>query len=684
MPDTTVVDTLMRDNVAPVEINQNDARRVIGPLGGRYSDVPLHVWSNADYEKRTNDRLTLRIDADDGAGEISGDIFKPGCDIVKGRPIGERRDWALSFFGRLTGFVPEDDGARFFGLCNGVAANARPGGPQIGFVVELLVNPSGTCIREIKLAQVVEDASGYNFEQQWRAEQPGEPDRNIFRRVHIRYAVTKAAEDRGAVLDPLFEESDDFFLGHTLEAAGIAARFERLDIRANPYNEIAGDFDKYAPNRLIQSELSGSVGTKYPDTDWQAFILFAAVQKRAQQPFSERTEDGTADASKSPVAKSAALGYALGLAENASRFRSRFGAVINLAALGGISDWAPDHLGADRRFSYLTRQTTLHEFGHLLNLPHPWNREHAHQLVGPSNPASPTILNYPTRHPFGWASVAVTSQVSEWEDTLFADASGYGRDATKQTVLSERMRTFEDRHRYGQFDEGERRFIRHAPFDQIAEGGRSFKDARRASPQFGRQEPVAGKKLELVQRSGGKFVALKKLKSFTWLSSGVAELPPLPLWIRVVDGEGNEQAIGPVSFGMGHLQLLLKEDMKTGDIPHETSPRLAAIDPGEHPMIQTRKARMHFRGAPPGTQKKFEDCYEPVFWISHEMLSDALGGVSVWQARTFWLQAQYYDGDARLCSNAVLVDVTDLKEFPKGKSALSRAKNSGNVAELTP
>lgn len=163
------------------------------------------------------------------------------------------------------------------------------------------------------------------------------------------------------------------------------------------------------------------------------------------------------------------LGRAFGLGTKAHMSRSRFAAVVYLKAVeesfGAVRGPRSDDPEYVCDLARHIRHYYIHELGHLMNLPHPWQRDAFATPDLPANPAARTWMNYGSRYPLGRLmeksrQIAATPDVSE-------------RDLARQ----DSMRSLDGPMFEPGFAPLEERWIRHAPFNQIASGKRFFTES---------------------------------------------------------------------------------------------------------------------------------------------------------------------------------------------------------------
>ncbi|ABD55176.1 hypothetical protein [Jannaschia sp. CCS1] len=167
--------------------------------------------------------------------------------------------------------------------------------------------------------------------------------------------------------------------------------------------------------------------------------------------------------------------------------KTRFGAVIFVRPIidqvlekMGSTDWQA-HRDA---IVDLLRRTYVHEIGHLLNLPHTWQRGRFALPPVPANPAAQSWMAYGSRFPLGDFMTTSRKKIANGskpqEDALLkADALLSNEDALSDPG----------------FTDAEKGWLWHAPFDHISPGGPYF-TAREPEP-VRLHEPAASSDLRL-------------------------------------------------------------------------------------------------------------------------------------------------------------------------------------------
>ncbi|KAA9009479.1 hypothetical protein F3S47_09575 [Histidinibacterium aquaticum] len=129
--------------------------------------------------------------------------------------------------------------------------------------------------------------------------------------------------------------------------------------------------------------------------------------------------------------------------------------------------------------AFRIRFTIMHELGHLLNLPHPWQRD-AFAGVGLSaEPDARSWMAYGSLYPLGAPNIYALENIAD--ETTRRER----RDRLAQQNLGQVNAPL----RGAGFTDEERGQIVHAPFDLVSAGGRTFVDAERQTLTI--REPIA-------------------------------------------------------------------------------------------------------------------------------------------------------------------------------------------------
>ncbi len=345
------------------------------------------------------------------------------------------------------------------------------------------------------------------------------------------------------------------------------------------------------------------------------------------------------------------LGRALGMTTQFPLFYARtvaavFPHEILRSYLKSHPDLDPDTVDIDtlgethvRAMSFRLKFYILHELGHLLNLPHPWQRS-AFELPGLLNePEARSWTNYGSLYPFGPLNQSVLPQGSD-ERCL---QSARTLDGVFKKHVS--------------FTCAERWHIRHAMFDDIAAGHSSFvrpemshiamKDRNEDRTRFKLD-------LDLLHMSKGPTTGTRyengaKENRYEPVS-GIATLH-LDRWMSTE--EDNRHSL-QFRFGSGHLFLLVRSEFDNGKTTNRQRVTefydLPPLTIGSHP-----ERRSFMVGSRDTERANAEfNVYETVLPLIRPVwLSRALG-----QPSRITLQAVYCMPDGKTClySNQPTID----------------------------
>lgn len=181
-----------------------------------------------------------------------------------------------------------------------------------------------------------------------------------------------------------------------------------------------------------------------------------------------------------PPPDDAILGTTFGLDGKEPLHRPRFGAVVYVKkvvdsylkrrdlAESAATEEDIDNLARRIRFTY------LHELGHLLNLPHPWQRDMFHSPGLAAEPAARSWMNYGSLYPLGDFMRLLRRRAvrkiadpdnrnGNWRLERELALAKEDADRSNSSMLAEPG-----------FTPAEQRWLWHAPFDQIASGGQYY------------------------------------------------------------------------------------------------------------------------------------------------------------------------------------------------------------------
>ncbi|PUB14189.1 hypothetical protein [Yoonia sediminilitoris] len=235
-----------------------------------------------------------------------------------------------------------------------------------------------------------------------------------------------------------------------------------------------------------------------------------------------------------------------------------------ITAYNAQNDVPFDHATASeadiKAIGYRIRFAVLHELTHLLNLPHPWQRNLFGPALGRSEPHARSWTNYGAFYPLG--SVM---------DYYFASINDAPARSRARSVRSDRAFKASLAPDAGvDFTAREKMQLFHAPFDQIAAGQRAFSDSRRAKLKI-KSNPSMGDflmKMELdvdpdrFDRSNDRKVFLAK-----YYANGSLKTCYEPLTGTVVMRGAADMVTGmghdlDFRFGSGRLFLLVRRESR--------------------------------------------------------------------------------------------------------------------------
>ena len=395
----------------------------------------------------------------------------------------------------------------------------------------------------------------------------------LTRKVHVRYMLVLGSADaaRTEMLDRLLRQpadDDPWTLVNAMRSEGIELTTQAHDTESLSMPKRPGA----SPDGLLEDILvdiaegaASEVLMNGASPDWTLALVLS------DHPRKDMPHGGTQ-----------ILGRAYGLLGGQNRFRTRFGAIVHINKIAEeVPDLGPgiDEVEALRR---VILHHIMHELGHLLNLPHCWERERGFRILGGPAPDLDSYMNYASSWPFGSASSSHYADIQE--PPKEARRSAQRLRYFNQVGLSGSIRT-------RGFDEAERAFISHAPFDQIAQGGRTFLDAILPEPAF--LPPSQGTpRLEIGSRSAGAFHPVELIELWHWRSRDRSTVcfPPIPALVRFTPPPGSAIS-DDFRFESGALQLLIRPFYGDQRPAHEPAPRTVAFDPSRslelvRPIVQ--------------------------------------------------------------------------------------------------
>ena len=533
-------------------IDETSGGACVGEDPPNQEDTPVRFDCRAYFSGNRAFPLETVIRFDRGSGLISGDVFarssRTGHFV-----LGGREDWQYSFVGS---FKQASDGcAQYTAICDVYAHSQSAEGARDNMAA-VSFGFDGDKLDNFDFEMIVTSGGGSGAGENWTllADQ-GIASSDDIRRIHLHYAIAKSARGQSALIHELLAQDGPVF--KTLAQSGIAATFEEVDLKFDP-----GDFNLdpiYDPSDMVAS--TGGIATP-EGRDWSHFFVFI----------------GQPDADQSEHHVEFRNGQAFGLSLPEHRFRSRFGAFINLANYLKVKDPGP---------KARLRTLIVHELGHLLNIPHAWRRHLGHPFLGAPRPDALSAMNYAKTYPLGPLYEAKLPDVAPGEPIPPSQQ-------TKAQIEERRRRRFYKALGDKGYDAQEQKFLWHAPLDHIAQGGRTFLDDRLVAPKF--EKPTKDVELRL-ERTDGQ-ASLKTFDLVTWVISGDRELQPIPLRVSLP----SQAIILPdFRFETGAVQLLIQEQKR--DPVFGGFPPVIAFDPKMEPDAAWCETALAFGKDPKGVKR---------------------------------------------------------------------------------
>ena len=412
-----------------------------------------HFWMNPTSRahgltgERKKDRVyaTLRVDRD--AGIISGDLF---LDI-------QRQEWIVSFQSQAVfqldtppqywGIAWEAcdwaaQGWHVIAVCNVYSPVGRKrsrdviavalrfnGTGRLEAARLFQANSHGIALRDLSMTDETRGSKGYPVYGSFRYLKP----------LHITDTAAFQDEMYRTIMEQAVGNRDNN-VGQEFSRAGTKIFWDTND---ETQIEDAGDG---TPFELISKY-------QWSDDPYSYAVLFSSADEESFGTVLELNNE------QAPLAK------------------VRFGAIIFLRPIvRRILEQKPweywrDHLSEIVAF---VRETYIHEVGHLLNLPHTWQRGWFETPAMEGNSADMSIMTYGSRFPLG----------------NFATADRYRRADGKKSVIRQyalddsimaKTRALKET----RFTPNEVRWLRHAPFDHISPGGPFFNARSTGDLQLG-------------------------------------------------------------------------------------------------------------------------------------------------------------------------------------------------------
>ncbi|MEM6825783.1 MAG: hypothetical protein AAF566_11790 [Pseudomonadota bacterium] len=614
-----------------------DAQSLLRNAAGRY-DV-----SKGNLTSQRFKTLTLRFDADDF--EVSCDLFDRDPPKTRRSLLGGRSDWHSSWRGRISDCRDTADGrVAFLATCARYTVDSKSGRPD-ETTAEVNIEIDKATGRLLSASGRVAHDKAIIATNAWHADMSGLPAGKPFRRIRLNYLVLGPALTELCDADPTAPSQDEV-LGQLFEEQGPAsipgAFAGDVDVTARKLDDIplarlaaSATFDDVTANVLAEQALRiGQAAQEDQPWDWECLLVFAGLGFQQAPPgnFSRLV-----------------IGRAHGFSNPRDRFRSRYGAIINTTRV-------KDEVGKSQAsgvhdITWSLRHYALHEIGHLLNLPHPWRRVLGERSLGPDDPGALTWMNYASRHPYAQIAAVKLAAAREESEAL---GNGHGVDAAEALVAKRRDHFFEQLG-MGRFSRTERQFIRHAPLDQIAQGGRTFLDHNVSTPAMmpAADVPV----LQIGVFFEGVFHRVSQIAGLEWTRNGrPEELAPVPLFGRIFgDLTRDENAQVPsleVMLQTGAVQLIVQEDTAVDPLLGETR-QTEAYDPPQADRDAFNAGR--FAGlasvldaSDPAQRKRIA----ALPWIRR----DPLRSLFTIPGKRYRCQIQYFGNGQTVASNVVYLD----------------------------
>lgn len=196
---------------------------------------------------------------------------------------------------------------------------------------------------------------------------------------------------------------------------------------------------------------------QFSDDPWQTSILVSALVNPEKESLRRSMR--------------VPYGRTFGLQTGVAKTRSRFGAAVFIDQIIRAYCKHKNLSDADLRTPFHTdvlirrvRFTFLHELGHLLNLPHSWQRDQFSGSTMRANPSDTSALAYGSKYPMGILHDHALRHVAKNKDESALDTAvfDYSLRNMERSLADPEIPPLEQRH------------IRHAPFPTIGIGETSF------------------------------------------------------------------------------------------------------------------------------------------------------------------------------------------------------------------
>lgn len=314
----------------------------------------------------------------------------------------------------------------------------------------------------------------------------------------------KGAESRISDLsftDPNYSRQNRFSSYRRMRLVNVFHAQTEDDI---PYVDIARDAISNGHRNLLLDALRKSGAGIFWDTaDEESFEVADVVvdrNKRELELLSQRQFTGDPYRyiilMTSIIHEKRVLGIVPGLDGERPSHKPRFGAIVHIKEIvnrylqryeSQTGKPAEDYILAGKvnpEYDQVTKVIKdrivmfyIHELGHLMNLPHPWQRDAFSTPALPTRPFAKSVMNYGSLYPLGEfmqvSRVRKIDEISTDYDTELQNLIQVDADNSLSKDLSEIKFTPE-----------ESRWIRHAPFDYFVPNNRYFTEDFLAQPQI--------------------------------------------------------------------------------------------------------------------------------------------------------------------------------------------------------
>ena len=584
---TALIAEILANSSTERPLSSNEVRMALGAHHGR------HESEDGDL------RVVLRIDAD--TGDVSGDVYDPEKSPGSAAQLLYHPDWLLSF--NVSQFLSDGDGALV-------------GAGPISIRQDYLNRGAHAAVMLVRIAPGVAKielhARGkFNWGARLTTEIPLSEDAPPFRRIELRWMVTEAVPHVRADIEALMSINQPASLPSTFRRYGVELRTREVPVDGAAAPSVASYNDEIS-DTLRQAAIENGLE---PDEgcDWVHYLAVGGIGEIPSDPETFKRF------------RRMYLGQAFGLQDRENRIRTRFGAQVNASV---IDQWVNDANVQANRFRHL-RRVILHELAHLLNIPHPWQRQIGHRLLGEADPSTSSVTTYGPWNPIG-------PPLSSYANTMESD--------DRFAYLSGRRETFTALTSHSSYDAAEWRFIRHAPLDHIAQGGRTFVDNFVDPPQL---DEFGTAELMFVGRIGGEWVELGEIAAPRWHWFGETAYPILPV---LVAPRSDPALLDRRDFSFnGALQLLIERVPGPFDLPSWRPVR--TIDPIRSGGLVTDSPEIDRAALP---------------WLNYNHMKRTFGSLG----HRYRIQAIYFENRKELRTPIVGLDLTgtvpDELGFPEG------------------